>query len=270
MSNEASKDAEQQAARLTMLLQYQAATASSSASAAFPGEHDALMAAVGAADQALAAQSARDARSMPPGPASASSHPLQHSSAQDPWWNAAAANRDPPPGNRSRSPLGPQPYVTKNELSGGLDKLNDRVQASMQRAMSALNCDISTNISESISDFASKVETRMVTMEDRQDRHEQQLLEHDVAVKGIQQQLAALGAQQQLAAGQIRELQAAQTAAAASVAQTTQHVNQVQRAVAAEVRNREETEVAHKSCMSNKQGVQTTAVVVCFLLCSAD
>eukprot|EP00973_Karenia_brevis_P090267 12401726-Karenia_brevis.AAC.1 len=56
-------------------------------------------------------------------------------------------------------------------------------------------------------------------------------------------QLAALQAQQMRTAGQIKDMQAAQDASTATVAHATQRVEQVRQAVAAEVRNREETDV---------------------------
>ena len=191
MCDEADKIAQQQAAQLAALLQMQ--VSSSSAISASPSDdHDAIMAAAHVADQAFAAQSASTAQLPQSGSASsAGSHPMQQASTVDPWWNSANAGKRPHqdialPANRSRSPAGPKAFVTKGELSEGLDKLNSKVQASMQRAMAALNCDISTNISESITDFASKVETRMAAVETQQERHETRLIENDVVVVGIQ------------------------------------------------------------------------------------
>ena len=226
MSDEAAQAAQQQAAQLSALLQLQKPS-----SAAIPSspsdDHDAIMAAARVADHAFAAQSAPNARLPQSGSASAAgSHPMQQASTLDPWWNSANAGKRPHQdialsANRSRSPAGPQAFVAKGKFSEGLDKLNSNVQASMQRAMAALNCDISTNISDSITDFASKVETRMAAVETQQERHETRLFENDVVVAGIQRQIAALETKQKAAAERIRDLQAAQASSAASVAQAT-------------------------------------------------
>eukprot|EP00973_Karenia_brevis_P015019 2049136-Karenia_brevis.AAC.1 len=87
-------------------------------------------------------------------------------------------------------------FVTKAELTSGLQSLGDKLSASFQKSVSSLNIDISSNITESIADIASKVDSRIGTVERQQHEQGQRIDQHDTSIADIHRRLAAMEAKQ--------------------------------------------------------------------------
>eukprot|EP00973_Karenia_brevis_P037232 5133407-Karenia_brevis.AAC.1 len=169
--------------------------------------------------------------------------PQPQPSAPVPWQAVPAAKRPHAEVSSGASGSTGDAFVTQSEYSQGLQSLGDKLAASMQKTIAALNVDLSSNINESIMDMSAKMGSRMSNIERRQAQQDTRLDGHDATLAQLQQQVSTLSAQHVATSEQLRSMQAEQAASAAAAIHTTQRMDQVQQAVRAEVCKLEESEI---------------------------